>query len=71
MFSVVHFLDDNTVEAVPSNWLDNANGTCAWPKNTKIAFKLIDKNIDPNGDHFDYYKCKEMSKNIGKYHFKK
>jgi len=34
-YSVVHFYDDNTVEAVPTFWFRKNNGTCAWPKKTK------------------------------------
>lgn len=43
-YSVVHFLDENSVEAVPSIWMKN-NGTCAWPNNHSTVFKYIEKNV--------------------------
>lgn len=65
MFSIVHFLGDNSVEAVPSSWFNKKNGTCAWPQNGKIALKLIEKKVDPNDEEFNFFKSREMRNDIG------
>ncbi|CAI6363437.1 unnamed protein product [Macrosiphum euphorbiae] len=62
MWSVVHFLDDSSVEAVPSYWVDNDK--CAWPKNNYRAAKLRDNRAKPNKFEFDFYRAKVLSKNI-------
>lgn len=66
MYSVVHFLNDNTVEAIPSKWQNKKNSTSAWPKNTNLAIKYIEQNINPTENDFNYFKSRELSKNIGK-----
>ncbi|KAF0723498.1 Uncharacterized protein FWK35_00024286 [Aphis craccivora] len=34
-WSIVHFVVDDTVEVVPSQWIKR-NGYCAWPKTLKM-----------------------------------
>lgn len=38
-FSVVCFKKDNTVEAVPSQWITDDNLSCHWPKKYPKNFK--------------------------------
>ena len=30
-FSIAHFIDDNTVEVVPENWISREQDSCYWP----------------------------------------
>lgn len=65
-YSIVHFLDDNTVETVPGHWIDVKHGTCAWPKKYKIASRLIEKKCIANEVEFNYLDCRVLHKGIGK-----
>jgi len=67
MWSVVHFYDDNSVEAVPTYWIEN--DLCAWPKNNYHAAKLRDGKVKPNKFEFDYYRARVLSSNICKLMF--
>jgi len=63
LFSIVCFIDDNTVECVPKSWINNEK--CAWPsKHTANARKMIEKNYKPNKNEFDFYKIRELCSNI-------
>lgn len=50
MWLVVHFLEENTVEVVPSKWYLKRNNECFWP-DTKISkqkmLDIIKKCEDP------------------------
>lgn len=61
MWSVVHFIDDNTVEAVPSFWFENH--FCAWPK--KNASIFIKRKTIPNKFEFDYLSARKLYKDLG------
>lgn len=37
MWSIVHFVKDNTIEVVPDFWIKKKDKSCAWPVNKKIA----------------------------------
>jgi len=65
-YSVVHFFDDDSVEAVPSSWVNKDGTHCAWPKNINQASKLIDRKSIPNECDFDYFKSRILKSNIGK-----
>jgi len=65
-YSVVHFYDDNSVEAVPSFWINKDGTYCAWPKNINQASKLIERKSIPNECEFDYFKSRILKSNIGK-----
>lgn len=64
MWSVVHFFDDNSVEAVPTFWIDY--DLCAWPKNNNNAAKLRDCRVKPNKFELNYYKSRVLASNIYK-----
>lgn len=61
MWSVVHFEEENTVEAVPTNWFNK--GLCAWPK--KDIKTTINRRIQPNKFDFDFYSARILKKGIG------
>lgn len=62
MWSIVVFIKDNTVEAVPTSWFKN--GYCAWPKkDQKIK---INRRIQPNNFDFEFYSARILKKGIGK-----
>lgn len=52
MYIVVSFQEDNSVEAVPSNWYDN--GYCVWPTTSQNITRLIKKHSHP--DEFPHRK---------------
>jgi len=66
MWAVVHFSFDNSVEPVPSYWLSKDGRLCAWPNNDNLAKKMRANRTAPNKLEFTYYKCRVISKNIGK-----
>jgi len=65
-YSVVHFYEDNSVEAVPSFWINKDGTYCAWPKNKYPASKLIERKSIPNECKFDYFKSRILKSNFGK-----
>lgn len=65
MWSIVHFLDENTVETVPSKWF--SKNKCAWPNN-KSKRHIADQS-DPIPECFKWYKARALLTDIGKYLF--
>jgi len=59
-YSVVEFIDDCTIEAVPTNWIKN--GMCAWPTTKKDSAlrKLIERKSLPNDIEYNQYKIKVL-----------
>lgn len=55
-YSVVEFIEDHAIEAVPTNWLKK--NICAWPKtkNPSNIRKLIERRSDPNDTEFTFFK---------------
>lgn len=71
-YSIVEFIDDNTIEAVPTVWVNAKKRKCAWPttKNSSLIKKLIEFNSIPNSTDFKYYVAKVLKtsgKNINLY----
>jgi len=62
MWTIVHFVQDNSVEVVPTYWVNGDN--CAWLKNNEGASKLRVSLVKPNDFEFDYYRVRVFSKNI-------
>jgi len=64
-YSVVVFIDDNTIEAVPTSWIKN--GMCSWSitKKDSVLRKLIERKSLPNDVEFNQYKIKVL-KTTGK-----
>lgn len=63
MWSVVEFIDDNSVEVVPSYWLNK--NKCAWPK--KNSKKFIQRKTKPNEIEFDFLQARKLGKYRGMY----
>jgi len=59
-YSVVEFIDDCTIEAVPTNWIKNS--MCAWPTTKKYSTlrKLIERKSLPNDIEYNQYKIKVL-----------
>jgi len=70
-YSVVHFLIDNLVEAVPSTWIKAGKkpgvNLCAWPHNKACIIKYIQNKHMPNEIDFKYFKVRVLKKNLGKF----
>lgn len=60
MWSVVCFMNENTVAAVPSYWF--RDGYCAWPN--KFVRKSIERRKSPNELEFTSYKAKILHTDI-------
>lgn len=65
MWSVVHFIEDNSVEAVPMIWLKK--DMCAWPNNSNSAKKICKNQIKVNRFEFQFYRARILSSNISKF----
>jgi hypothetical protein len=65
IYSVVEFIEDHSLEAVPTNWIKK--DICAWPitKNFSTIRKLIERKCVPNKIEFIYFKAKVL-KTTGK-----
>lgn len=63
-YSIVHFFDDETVEAIPSFWMKSK--FCAWPKNNLFIKKFIEKKMGVNEKEFKLLKARVLSKGISK-----
>jgi len=59
-YRVVHFLEENTVEAVLSTWFSSNKNACTWPKNCTNPLRLIGKNVKPNDDEFTFFKARML-----------
>lgn len=64
-YSVVVFTEDNSIEAVPTNWLKK--NKCAWPttKNHSTIRKLIERKSVPNEIEYTYLNARAL-KTTGK-----
>jgi len=64
-YSVVEFTEDNSLEAVPTNWLKK--NFCAWPitKNYSTIRKLIERKSVPNEIEYTYFNARVL-KTTGK-----
>lgn len=67
-WDVVHFLNDDSVEAVPHMCFKI--NKCAWPKNPKQIKKFIEKRKIPNLDEFVFYPARKFKdKSYGMFFF--
>lgn len=65
-YSVVHFYDDESVEAIPSDWIKD--DLCAWPTNQNCVSKYIQNKHKPNDFDFTYLKARVLVKGISMTH---
>lgn len=63
-YIIVIFEEENTVEAVPSDWYKN--GKCIWPKKSIEARRLIEQKANPL--HFEHttFNARKLSGEICK-----
>lgn len=62
MYIVVHFEDENLVEAVPKVWYKN--GKCVWPIKSLEARKLIEIKSVPSSFEYKKSKARVLSNDI-------
>lgn len=55
---IINFTQNNSIEAVPVSW--SFKGRCAWPKNSKMVKKLIEKRIKPNKTDFFFLPARKV-----------
>ncbi|XP_050055735.1 uncharacterized protein LOC126549702 isoform X2 [Aphis gossypii] len=58
MYTVIHFEEDDTVEAVPSYWF--SEDQCAWPILRSNIKRFIEKKIKPNDLEFYMLKARKL-----------
>ncbi|CAI6376593.1 unnamed protein product [Macrosiphum euphorbiae] len=63
MWSIIEFVDEKTVEAVPNYWFKNQK--CAWPK--KNIKKMIQNRVYPNVLDFNFHAARKIGKDIESY----
>jgi len=61
-YCIVHFFEDESVEAVPSYWVKG--DLCAWPTNKNCISKYIQIKHKPNDYDFTYLKARVLLKGI-------
>jgi len=71
MWIVVHFVNDNAVEAVPETWYKKKNKTCAWPIISKNSKKHIVKQDYPDENNYKWYPARVLGRKYGIYIFEK
>lgn len=64
VYTVVHFENDDTVEAVPNYWF--RKNKCAWPIKWNIQ-RCIEKKTKPNNVEFIFLKARKLCGEIGKF----
>ncbi|XP_016657972.1 uncharacterized protein LOC107883083 [Acyrthosiphon pisum] len=55
VWNVVHFLEENSIEAVPSQWYNHTLKKCAWPKDRSKIKVFIEKQRQVNTYEFNLY----------------
>ncbi|XP_029677165.1 uncharacterized protein LOC115243974 isoform X1 [Formica exsecta] len=61
---VVHFIKENTVEAVPASWVKDING-CFWPPYSGLELKNLIKNCTPPSYDWDLYHSRPIGELYG------
>lgn len=70
MWSIVIFIESNTVAAVPTQWY--SNGKCAWPKShVRNKSKMFEMCTPSNSFDFDFFEARRLAadKSISMYNF--
>lgn len=62
MWIIVHFINDNAVEAVPETWYRKKSKTCAWPLNSK---KHIERKDYPYENNFEWFPARVLGRKYG------
>lgn len=67
MWAIVHFIKDNSVEAVPSTWYNDGTYTSAWPNKSINAVRTIQKRTLPNKLEFEWFNARKFGSMSGNY----
>lgn len=67
---VVHFIKENTVEAVPASWVKDING-CFWPPYSGLKLRTVIKNCTPPAHDWDLHQSRLIGELYGRYSFVK
>lgn len=65
MWIVVHYLNEDSVEAVPETWYKRKEHLCAWPISKKSVKRLIEKRGYPNKLDFKWLPARTLGKKYG------
>ncbi|XP_022162403.1 uncharacterized protein LOC111028168 [Myzus persicae] len=65
MWVVVHFLNEDTVEAVPETWYRKKDKTCAWPIVSKKSKKCIEKKDYPDEKNYQWLPARMLGRKYG------
>lgn len=60
LWEVVHFILEDSVEAVSHTWIKKSK--CAWPKNAWLAKIFIENHFKPNATEFYYCPTRKLGK---------
>lgn len=63
---VVHFIKENTVEAVPASWVNGGNG-CFWPPYSGLKLRGLIKNCTSPAHDWDLYQYRLIGELYGRY----
>lgn len=66
MWTVVHFIKDDTVESVPNIWYKKKENKCAWPILKHSVKKMIEKRAYPNEIDFQWLPARVLGHLYGK-----
>lgn len=66
MWIVVHFLNEDSVEAVPETWYKKKEKTCAWPLSSKKTKKCIEKKDYPDNINYHWLPARMLGRKYGK-----
>lgn len=69
MWIVVHFLNEDTVEAVPDTWYRKRDKLCAWPLISKNSKKCIENKDYPNEENYRWLPAKILGRQYGNYKY--
>jgi len=66
---VAHFMDEDSVEAVPDTWHRKYDETCAWPLNKHSIKRYIEKRVYPNDLEFQWLPARTLGRNYCKSYY--
>lgn len=67
MWIVVHFLNDDSVEAVPETWYNRKEKLCAWPLLSKTSKRCIEKKAYPNENNYEWLPARILGRKYGNF----
>lgn len=68
MWIVIHFLNEDTVEAVPETWFRRKEKMCAWPRISKKSKVYIEKKYYPDEINYEWFPARILGRKYGSYY---